>query len=93
MTVEVYKKYVVKFCRIVRETEKAILLETWDNRQVWLPSKCVSIDFKYTKGVAVILPEWLYIEKKLNGKEFEPYHHPKKIEPQHNQEAIDELKL
>ena len=86
-------KYRVKFQEIVKWTEKSVLLKTWDNRLVWLPEKCIKQDYRYTKGIAYIVPEWLCNEKGLDGKEYQPYHHPDKIEPVYNQEAIDELKL
>ena len=88
------KYFNVKFKDIVTVTEKAICLEQWcDKGIVWLPLKCVRENTKYSKGIAFIIPEWLYIEKELNGKEYQPYHHPEKIIPQYNQAAIDELKL
>lgn len=85
--------YRVKFKHIVRETEKAVLVETWDGRNVWLPALVIRQDFRYVKGVAFFVPEWLNNEKKLNGKPHEPYHRPKKIEPVYNQEPLDDLKL
>lgn len=87
------KRWRVKFARVVKQTAKAVCLERWDEKGiVWLPSKCISLDARYTKGVAFILPDWLYKEKELSGKIFEPYHHPDKIDPVYNQEPLDELK-
>lgn len=84
----------VKFKDVVAMTDKAICLEQWCNKgNVWLPLKCVRENTKYTKGIAYLVPEWLCNEKGLGGKEYQPYHHPEKIAPQYNQEAIDELKL
>ena len=89
-----YKRYRVKFQELVWQTEKSVLLKTWNNRaDVWLPLKCIKRDYRYTKGIAYIIPEWLCNEKGLSGKEYQPYHHPQPITPQYNQEAIDELKL
>ena len=87
------KRYRVKFKDIVRSTFAAVLLETWDGHQVWLPEKCIKKDYRYTKGIAYIVPEWLCEEKGLNGKLYEPYNRPEKIAPVYNQEAIDELKV
>lgn len=86
-------KWKVKFKEIVTQTPKAILLKTWQNKDVWLPKVCIKQDFTYNKGIAIIMPDWLYKEKGLEGKEFELYHRPPNIEPKYNQEAIDELKL
>lgn len=86
------KRFNIKFARVVCETEKAVLLEKWGGGEVWLPLKCVRPNFLYTKGVAYIVPEWLCVEKGLEGKEWETYHRPDKIEPVYNQEALDELK-
>lgn len=86
-------KYLVKFKEEIVSTPKAVLLLTWDNKEVWLPLKCIWPYYKYTKGIAYIVPDWLYDEKGLNGKPYEPYHHPEKISPVYNQEPIDDLKL
>lgn len=86
-------RYRVKFQELVWQTDNAVLLKTWDNRDIWLPIKCIRLDTKYHKGLAYIIPEWLYNEKDLNGQEYQPYHHPQPITPQYHQEAIDELKL
>lgn len=83
----------VKFKSIIKTSERAICLEKWcDEGIVWLPIQCIRVNTKYSKGIAYIIPEWLCIEKKLNGKRIELYHHPKKIIPQYNQEPLDELK-
>ena len=86
--------YTIKFVRIIKETDKAICLERWcDKGIVWLPRKCIRENTKYTKGIAYIVPEWLCEDKGLDGKLYEPYNRPQKIEPVYNQEAIDDLKL
>lgn len=87
------KQFNIKFAGVIRETEKAVLLEKWGGGEVWLPLKCIRPNYAYTKGVAFIVPEWLCQEKGLQGKEWQPFHKPEKIEPVYNQGAIDELKL
>lgn len=87
------KKWKVKFKEIIIETPRALLLKSFQNKDVWVPKKCVKQDFSYNKGVAIIMPEWLYKEIGVDGTEFDLYHRPPKIEPRYNQEAIDELKL
>lgn len=78
---------------MIKNTDKAVCVETWQGGVVWLPLKCVHPNYKYTKGIAYIIPQWLVEEKKLDGKEFQPYHKPARIEPVYNQVAIDEIKL
>ena len=88
------KYFNIKFKSVVKFTGKAVCLERWcDKGIVWLPLKCVRENYKYTKGIAYIVPEWLCQEKGLEGKEYELYHHPKKIDPEYNQEAISDVKL
>lgn len=86
-------RFIVKFKDIKVQTPRALLLLGWNGQEVWLPKKCIWQDKKYTKGVAIIMPQWLYEEKQLDGKPYEPYHRPDKIAPIYGQEAIDELKL
>ncbi len=83
----------VKFKEIVKETEKAVCFERWNDKGiVWLPKRCIKRYYKYTRSLAYIVPEWLLEEKRLAGKKVELYHRPPKIEPEYNQEALDELK-
>lgn len=83
----------IKFKSIVKTTDKAICLERWcDEGVVWLPLKCIR-ECSYNKGIAFLVPEWLCNDKGLSGKKYEPYKIPKKIEPEANQEPIDELKF
>ena len=89
------KFYKVKFKSIVAETEKAICLSQWQGGDnVWLPKKiCKQTDYYNDKSVVFFVPEFIFIEKKLEGKLYEPYHKPEKIKPIYNQEAIDELRI
>lgn len=82
----------IKFQGIIKQTEKAVCLEKWQGGIVWLPKKCIKPNYSYTKGVSYYIPDWLCEEKGLQGKTVELFHKPEKIEPEFNQEAIDELK-
>lgn len=82
----------VKFKSEKCRTVKAVLLEQWGGLpDVWLPLKCIRPNFRYTKGVAYIVPEWLCTEKGLEGKEWQPYHKPDEIAPEYNQKPLAEL--
>lgn len=70
----------VKFKNLQYETEKAYLIDG-----NWFSKKLTEIKEKY-----IVIPEWLAIEKKLDYKPL--IHIPDRIEPEYNQEALDELK-
>ncbi len=86
--------YKVKFKEVIAETGRAVLLSMWQGGEVWLPLKCCfQTDFANTKSLVYLVPDWLCAEKGLQGKPYEPFHKPEKIDPVYNQEAIDELKV
>ncbi len=83
----------VKFKSIIKETESGICFERWNDKGiVWLPKRYIELYSKYQRSLAIVMPGWLYRDKQLKGKKVNLFHHPKKIAPIYNQEALDELK-
>jgi hypothetical protein len=70
----------VKYKNLQIETEKAYLID-----DIWFAKSLTQLQEKY-----IIIPEWLAIKKQLNYKPL--FHIPDKIEPEYNQEALDELR-
>lgn len=86
--------YKIKFKEVEAMTEKATLLSLWQGGSVWLPNKCCfPLNSASCKSLVWLVPDWLCGEKGLQGKPYEPIHKPKHIDPEYNQEAIDELKI
>ena len=73
-------RVIVNFKKIEYETEKAYLIDG-----NWFSKKLTEIKDNY-----IIIPEWLAIEKKVNYKPL--IHIPERIEPEYNQEVLDELR-
>lgn len=84
--------YRILFDTIVGTNNTGVCLRRWCGGNTWLPIKYIKRDYKYTKGVAYFVPEWLCRSRGLQGKKVELYHHPPKINPKYNQEALDDLK-
>lgn len=70
----------------IAETEKALCLLV-SEEEVWFPKSKINRWI----GNSIVIPEWLAMEK---GVKFTAFTHiPDKIEPQYDQEPIDELRF
>lgn len=76
----------VKIKDVIASTEKAVLFLFKYEREEWLPRSW----FKKGRGNYIIMSESHAREKGLQFTNL--MHFPEKIEPKHNQEAIDELR-
>jgi len=79
-------KVKVRIKDVLHRTSKATLFLI-SEREVWLPNAA----FKFGRGNFIITSETLAKEKGVKYDSF--FHTPDKIEPEYNQQAIDELKL
>lgn len=75
----------VRYHDILAETQAAILFLISED-EVWLPRAAV----RFCHGQFIALPEALVKKKGLRGTAL--YHVPEKIEPEYNQQPLDDLR-
>ncbi|MFW6221983.1 MAG: hypothetical protein ACOC3T_00070 [Bacteroidota bacterium] len=76
----------IKIKDVLKETSKAFLLLV-SEKEIWLPKSKIN----RWVGNSIVIPQWLAEAKSLRYTAF--IHIPKKIQPEYNQEAIDELRF